>query len=294
MTKKHIVTNIISINANKCQNTMNLTSFFEQQPVFTHEEYKQFLHSLGTANPNTQRELLAYHLKRHHILRIKRGLFASVPAPFRQVVDNFPVDPYLVAGRIREDAVIGYLSALDFHGVSYSLHHHYYFMSKSVIAPFEFNEDEFVCLSFPKALTERQEVNFEVLSVDRQGLNIHVTSLERTIVDVLDRPNYSGGWEEIWRSAEHISILNLDKMIEYANLLNNASTIAKLGFFLEEFKEQLLVDEGALSYLEAKKPTGIHYLERSKRESGKHIPRWNLVVPNYIIERSWEEPNEDF
>jgi predicted transcriptional regulator of viral defense system len=273
---------------------MNLSSFFEQRPVFTHEEYKQFLLSLGTTNPNTQRELLAYHLKKKHILRIKRGLFASVPAQFRHAVDNFPVDPYLIAGRIRKDAVIGYQSALDFHGVSYSLHHHYYFMSESIISPFKFNDDEFVCLSFPKELTEQQKLNCEVLYVDRQGLNIQVTSLERTIVDVLDRPNYAGGWEEIWRSAEHISILNLDKVTEYASLLNNASTIAKLGFFLEQFKQQFLVDENTLSYLEEKKPKGIHYLERTKRESGKHIPRWNLVVPNYIIERSWEEPNEDF
>ncbi|MFO3210894.1 hypothetical protein SC371_09760 [Legionella pneumophila serogroup 2] len=273
---------------------MNLTSFFEQRPVFTHEECKQFLHSIGTTNPNTQRELLAYHLKKQHILRIKRGLFASVPGAFRHAVDNFPVDPYLVAGRIRKDAVISYQSALDFHGVSYSLHHHYYFLSESIIAPFNFQDDEFVCLSFPKALSDQREQNFEVLSVDRQGLNIQVTSLERTVVDILDRPNYAGGWEEIWRSAEHISILNLDKVIEYASLLNNTSTIAKLGFFLEQFKEQFFVDENALSYLEAKRPAGIHYLERTKRESGKHIPRWNLVVPNYIIERSWEEPNEDF
>ncbi|KTC98717.1 type IV toxin-antitoxin system AbiEi family antitoxin domain-containing protein [Legionella erythra] len=273
---------------------MNLTSFFAQYPVFTHQEYKQCLQSLGTTNSHTQRELLAYHLKKQHILRIKRGLYASIPMSFRHAAEDFPVDPYLIAGRIRSDAVISYQSALDFHGVSYSLHHHYYFMSESVIASFKFNEDEFVCLSFPKALTEQQKTNFEVLSVDRQGLKIQVTSLERTIVDVLERPNYAGGWEEIWRSAEHIPILNLDKVIAYATLLNNATTIAKLGFFLEQFKEQFFVDENTLSYLEAKKPTGIHYLERSKREMGKHMPRWNLIVPNYIIEGSWEEPNEDF
>ncbi len=273
---------------------MNLNYFFEQHPVFTHEEYKLFLESLGTTNLNTQRELLAYHLKKQHILRIKRGLFASIPTSFQHAAENFPVDPYLVAGRIRKDAVIAYLSALDFHGISYALHHQYYSLSASIIRPFNFNQTEFICLSFPKALIERQATHFEVLPFERHGLTIKVTSLERTIVDVLDRPNYSGGWEEIWRSAEHIPILNLDKIIQYACLLNNASTIAKLGFFLEQFKEKFLVDERSLNYLETRKPTGIHYLERSKRESGKHIPRWNLVVPNYIIERSWEEPHEDF
>ena len=120
-----------------------------------------------------------------------------------------------------------------------------------------------------------------------------MTSLERTIVDVLDRPEYSGGWEEIWRSAEHITILNFEKVVKYAILLNNASTIAKLGFFLEQHKKQFNIDETTLKKLEAKKPNGIHYLERTKRESGKFIQRWNLIVPNQIIERTWEEPTND-
>lgn len=272
---------------------MKLAGFFERHPVFTHEEFKEVLLSFGKTNVNTQRELLSYHLKKRHILRIRRGFYASVPTSFRDSIENFPVDPYLIAGRIKNDSVIAYLSAFDFHGISYSIHHDYYYMSKRTISPFQFNEAEFKCLTFPNALLKRKAHNYEVLSVERQGLNLQVTSIERTIVDVLDRPNYGGGWEEIWRSAEHISILNLDKVIEYANLLNNASLMAKLGFFLEQFKDQFLVDESTFNYLEEKKPTGIHYLERNKRESGKFISRWNLVVPSYIIERSWEEPNED-
>lgn len=43
------------------------------------------------------------------------------------------------------------------------------------------------------------------------------------------------------------------------------------------------------------KPNSVHYLERSKRESGVLMKRWNLVIPDSIIKQSWEEPmNEDF
>ncbi len=38
------------------------------------------------------------------------------------------------------------------------------------------------------------------------------------------------------------------------------------------------------------KPNSVHYLERSKRESGKLVKRWNLVIPKAIINRAWEEP----
>lgn len=180
------------------------------------------------------------------------------------------------------------------HGVSYSLHHQYLYLSENPIRPFKFNESKFICLPFPKALSEQETTNAEIVLAERQGLNIKATSLERTLVDVLDRPNYGGGWEEIWRTAEHISILNLDNVVKYADLLNNATTTAKLGFFLEQYKGQFSVDERILNYLESKKPSGIHYLERNKRESGKWLQRWNLIVPNYILDRSWEETNEDF
>ena len=87
-------------------------------------------------------------------------------------------------------------------------------------------------------MIEHHATQFETISVDRQGLEIHVTSLERTVVDVLDRPNYGGGWEEIWRTAEHISILNMDKIIRYADLLNNATTIS--GFFVSPGQSKIV------------------------------------------------------
>ena len=273
---------------------MHAAHFFEKHPVFTQNEFNQFLLSIGSTNPNTQRELLAYHLKKQHILRIKRGFFASVPYAFRSSMENFPVDPYLIAGRINQNAVIAYQSAFDLHGVSYSLHHQYLSLSDRPVRPFIFNDTKFISLAFPKTLIEHHATHVEVISAERQGLEIQVTSLERTVVDVLDRPNLGGGWEEIWRTAEHISILNLDKVILYAELLDNATTIAKLGFFLEHFKEQFSIDEHTLKHLESKKPSGMHYLERSKRESGTCLQRWNLIVPNYILESAWEEPNEDF
>lgn len=273
---------------------MSLIEFFDQHPVFTHAEYKQFLIAQGTVNANTQRELLSYHLKKQYIARIRRELYASIPISSRHSAESFQIDPYLIAGRITNDAVLAYHTAFDFFGVSYSLYHQLTFMSQSHIRPFTFQQTKYICLTFPKSLIEQQCIDFEVIKADRQGLNIKVTSLERSIVDALDRPDYAGGWEEIWRTAEHIPILNLDKVIEHAKLLNNATTFAKLGFFLEQFKDQFKVDEQSLNLLEKLKPSSVHYLERSKRESGKLFKRWNLVIPNYIIERAWEEPiNED-
>lgn len=273
---------------------MDLIEFFALHPVFTHDEYKQFLIVQGTVNANTQREILSYHLKKQNIVRIRRELYASIPISSRHSAESFQIDPYLIAGRITNDAVLAYHTAFDFYGVSYSLYNQLTFISQNHIRPFTFQQTKYICVSFPKPLIEQNSIDFEVVKADRQGLNIKVTSLERSIVDALERPDYAGGWEEIWRTAEHIPILNLDKVIDYAKLLNNATTFAKLGFFFEQFKDQFKVNEQTLNILEKMKPNSVHYLERSKRESGKLFKRWNLVIPNSIIERAWEEPiNED-
>ncbi len=134
---------------------MNPLEFFEQHPVFTHEEFKQYAISQGTTNINTQREILAYHLKKQNIIRIRRELFASIPLGSRSNAETFSIDPYLIAGRICDDAVLSYHSAFDFYGISYSLFHQFTFMSQQKIRPFTFQQDKFICLSFPHALIKK-------------------------------------------------------------------------------------------------------------------------------------------
>jgi predicted transcriptional regulator of viral defense system len=272
---------------------MSAPEFFEHHPVFTYEDFEQYSASHGSANANTLRAILAYHIKKHHIKRIRRGLFASIPSALRHTAESFIVDPYLIGGLVSKDAVIAYHSAFDFYGISYSTYHQFTFMSENKVRPFTFQDINYHCLSFPKILIDNNQTDVEVITSDRHGIDVKVTSLERTLVDALDRPDYAGGWEEIWRSVLHIPILNLDKVANYVMLLNNATLCAKLGFFLEQHKALFNVDNLLLSLLEEKKPKGIHFLERNKRDVGKYIKRWNLVVPAYIIEQAWEEPIND-
>ena len=81
-------------------------------------------------------------------------------------------------------------------------------------------------------------------------MRLRVTNLERTLVDVLDRPGLSGSWEEIWRSLESVEFFDLDKVVEYALLLGNATTAAKVGFFLEQHRETLMVEDRHLKELQ--------------------------------------------
>ncbi len=105
--------------------------------------------------------------------------------------------------------------------------------------------------------------------------------------DVLDRPDLSGSWEEIWRSLESVGFFDLDKVVEYALLLGNATTGAKVGFFLEQHREPLMVEDRHLKALHDMCPRQPHYWDRSRRKSGRLVSEWNLVVPREVLERAW-------
>ena len=266
---------------------MKLTEFFHKNPVFTSEEFAQYLVSRGEAGPRTQETLLAYYKKTGRILGVKRGLYAVIPAWADP--DSYPVDPFLVAANLTSDAVLSYHTALELHGRAYSVQDHFTYSASHPLSTFTFRSYLFRGAKFPEALRRTGKEGFGVLTTERAGMKIKVTSLERTLVDVLDRPSLSGSWEEIWRSLESVEFFDLEKVVEYALLLENATTAAKVGFFLEQHREPLMVEEHHLKSLNRLRPRQPHYLDRSRRKSGRLVSRWNLVIPSEVLDRTWEE-----
>jgi predicted transcriptional regulator of viral defense system len=106
-------------------------------------------------------------------------------------------------------------------------------------------------------------------------------------VDLLDRPVFGGGWEEIWRSLEAVEFFDIDKVIDYARLLGNSTTAAKVGFYLEQHQKELMVDDNHLERLRECIPKQPTYMSRNV--SGRLVKKWNLVVSEQILDRSWEE-----
>ncbi len=205
-----------------------------------------------------------------------------------------PPDPYLIASRMTPDATLAYHSALELHGRAYSVHHQTVIISRHRLRPWSFQGVAYRSVAPPKALRDRGQELAGVETVDRVGLDVRVTSLERTLVDVLDRPDLGGGWEEIWISLESVEFFDLDAVLDYTLLLDNQTTAAKVGYFLEEHREPLLVDDAILETLRRHRPSKPHYIDRGIRQRCRLVAGWNLVVPEVLFQRSWEEMVEHF
>jgi len=266
---------------------VKLNEFLTQFPVFTLDELDQFLARMGSSNRMTRNSLLSYYRRRGRIITVRRGIYAVVPVGAS--ADSISVDPFLLAGKMTPDAILAYHTALEFHGRAYSVFERFFYLSNRGSVPVRFRAYDFRCVLMPRVLRAKGKQDFGVNKTERSGVNLRVTGLERTLVDVLDRPDLSGSWEEIWRSLESVEFFDLDKVVEYALLLENATTAAKVGFFLEQHRETLMVDDTHLKPLRDLRPRQPHYLERRRRKAGRLATGWNLVVPKEVFERSWAE-----
>ena len=268
---------------------MTLRDFFAHHAVFTVGEVEEFLAARGSGNAHTRRSLLAHHVSRGRILPVRRGLYATVPRGLDVV--TAAVDPYLIAARLTDDAILAYHTAQEFHGRAHTVHWRLVYLSDRRSAPLAFQLHEFRRAPPPPALRRSGGEMFGVDHRDRSGVEIRVTNHERTLVDLLDRPELTGSWSEIWQSLEAVEFFDLDQIVEYARLLGNATTAAKVGFFLEQHRETLMVDDGSLRALRRLRPRGPHYLDRGHHGRSRLVKEWNLMVPEEILDRTWEEPS---
>jgi predicted transcriptional regulator of viral defense system len=266
----------------------SLRAFFSAHPVFTREELTSELRRYRATNPKAVDGLLRYHVRAGHLLQLRRGLYAPV-APGVEPA-SAPVDPYLLASRLAGDAVLAYHTALEVHGKAHSIFQEFYFLTAMAPRPIGFRGQRFRAVAFPRKLLRAAQERFGVETRDRAGLDVAVTGLERTLVDLLDRPDLGGGVEEVWRSLETVEFFDLDAVTEYSLLLGNATTVAKVGFFLESHRDRLMVSDAHLERLRRRRPRQPHYFAKPDTGKGRLIAGWNLIVPEAVLSQTWEEP----
>jgi len=266
--------------------TQRLSSFAATHPVFSHEEFRAAYARQADRSRRTVDSLLRQHTQAGSIVRVRRGVYAAVPPGAS--ADTFQVDPFLLATKLAPDAAVAYHAALQFRGKSYSVWHRFTVVTRADTRPLTFQGNEFIAVRPPRAIAKLPDMGGGIVSEPHAGGIVRVTTFERTLVDALDSPALGGGWEEIWRSLEMIEYFDLDAVLSYTQSLRSAVTAARVGFFLEQHREALSVEDHHLAALCQLAPRQPSYLER-RREPGRLVKPWNLVVPPRVLDRAWAE-----
>lgn len=263
---------------------MRASEFFETHPVFRHAEFVA-AHTARGRSPLTSNNLLARHLGAGRLLRVRRGLYATVLRGVEPA--RAQVDPYLVASHATDDAVVAYHAALQFAGKAYSAWQRFHYLTRRRARPFRFRNLAFVPVQVPAG--QRSQHEWVGITTERHaGGQVRVATLERTLVDVLDSPAKAGGWEEVWRSLEMVSFFDLDAVTSYALAGRSALTVARVGYFLDQHRESLMVNDAHLERLRPHAPSQPRYLG-ARHAGGTLVKNWNLVVPDSVLHRRWAE-----
>lgn len=252
---------------------MKPAEFLYTHSLFRREEFARAMGGRAARAPATLTKHLQNWRRDGRLHAVRRGVYLRL-APGQGPADA-AVDPLALASRLAPDAVLAYHTALEAHGRAQSPFERLFFATWTKARPLRFQGRQYVPVH-PRAALARSKDAF-VVRLERAGLEVRASSLERTLVDVLDRPDLAGGMEEVWRSCGSVEAVDFAALSRYLALVSRPLLVARLGFVLEVHAKRWLTPEKLLAKLEAQRPRGPLYLER--RQPGQLVRRWNLIVP---------------
>ena len=185
-----------------------------------------------------------------------------------------------MVSRLSHDAVLSHHSAFETLGASHSeFPKQATCWTKSPRHKIKILGVAYQPLLHPDSLRRAGKEDWGVETIAVSGLDLRVTSRERTFVDSLQAPHWTGGWEEFCQCVNKFSHLDLDKVLEYASLLNSPALLSRMGFFLETNRERFYVKDEFLKELRGKKSRVVVPLVVGDQSKGTVNREWNLLVP---------------
>ncbi len=251
--------------------------FLARHDLFTRAE---LVAALPGRAPATLDAHLARWRRQGRIVRVKQGLFVRRD-PVESGAPVLLPDFVALAARMAPDGAAAYHTALEAHGCAQSLFEPLTFVTWTRTKPIEFMGRRLVPVHPRTPLRERNGGEAWIEALDRAGLEVRVTSLERTAADVLDRPSLAGGIEEVWRSLSALPALDPEALLDYVQTLGNRTLAARIGYFLETRRDELAVPASVLERLQPLLPNHPVHLDRTL--GGKLNSRWRLIVPGELV-----------
>jgi predicted transcriptional regulator of viral defense system len=254
------------VNENTVKRKVSLTQYMQSSPLFTLDELRE---RYGKKGQNRSLRNMLYRLKRQgRVRQLTKEVYAGA-------LTTAAANRYSVPRKLREDAVVGCHSALEFHGAANQVFQTVYYFSTRARKDVVFDGVTYHCVTPPRQLVRACGLDFQVES---SRDDVHVTGRERSIADCLMFLEYSGGAEELDRSLAMFPSFDFEAALKYLKLLRMPWLYARLGFLLDRNAERLFFRGKPRDLFLGKLPKGVAYLGR-KRPGDRWVPTWHLMVP---------------
>ena len=206
-------------------------------------------------------------LKAKRIVKIKKDLYALI----NPLTNNIYANKYEIASLISDSSYVSYHSALEYYGLTNQV-----FTNITVSSLSRFRDFDFDGINYSLKITND---DFMV----NQENEIRITSLEKTIIDCIDRIDLAGGIEELLEALDLLEYVDEDELIKALIHYGKKILFRKTGYLLSFYKDELSLSN-KLFDLCAKYVNGnkFYFLEDEYYDL-KIDKKWNLFVPNNLF-----------
>lgn len=221
--------------------------------IFTLEEIK--IH-LGNKADNVN-ELIENLVDKRIFSRIERGKYCRYNFRDENVIGSF----------LTSDGVISYWSALHKYGLTEQFPNSVFVQTSKA----KRNKTVFgVYYKFVKVISSKQA---EIIKEGYGNHEYRITTIEKTIADCFDLPQYSGGYAELIRAFNEASI-NSKKMIAACKAIHNIAATKRMGYLASLFEKNELND--FIHYAEKQTNEKYNLFDPSGEEEGEFVNHWKL------------------
>ncbi len=189
--------------------------------------------------------------KKKRLVPIKRGVYMVIP--LRAIDKKFSLDNYqLVDYLLKEDYYIGLYNAFNLHGFTEQI------PNKLFVFNTKYSSDKKILHYNFKFFKIKKDKLFGIL----RKYKYPYSDKERTIMDVLEYPEYLGGLGEVMDRIKQVKY-DKAKLIDYAIKYNSIKIIKLVGLLTNSNKLlSLLKKKNALSYYTTIKKTRTKLLDK--------------------------------
>lgn len=198
------------------------------------------------------------------VVKVRSGLYALVDNSSGEI---FP-SKFEIAREISSTAYVAYHGALEYYGVANQVFNKLVVCSRSRFNSFEFQDIEYIY--------KEDTLKLKVMDVVQAG--VRVTSVERTIVDCLDKINLAGGTEEFLQALDQISFIRESEILKILKVYNKKILYQKVGYVLSLHKERLGISDVFFEECKTHLPKRTNYFGEDIYSEFSYNAEWNLMV----------------
>ncbi len=193
--------------------------------------------------------------------RIEKGKYLVVGFEPDRVLSR----PNFIGSRIVTPSYVSFWNALNFYGFTEQVPRRITFITTK-------RKDDVTFQGYRFKYVRLKPRRFFGYTRKGDEFSFLIADKEKTIIDSLFLPEYSGGLEEVFKAfKEAVTQVDKEKLMDYAIQMENKSLCARLGFMLKRTGK-----EG--KKLKCNLPKSPVKLDPSKEKEGETDPEWKIYV----------------